>query len=227
MTTLSLPIALQGPMMTFCSASHEREKPSETLPTKSTVMGLIAAALGRSRSDDLSDLRRLRLAVRVDAPGVMNTHYQTASEVMRANRTVNPNRQVMHRGYLCGAAFMCAVQGEGELIRQIEQALQNPKWPLYLGTRVCLPTRPPYVQPASEHSLDELLSSLPLLQGTESEVLCLIEDERGELTVRDDVPLQGFDTPQGKHRYRRRLRIRRVRVSDQGPQPTSPNVENT
>src|SRR5699024_9602305 len=50
----------------------------QTHPTKTGVIGLVANALGRSRTDDVSDLTGLLYAVRVDREGTLERDYQTA-----------------------------------------------------------------------------------------------------------------------------------------------------
>ncbi|MFE1988817.1 CRISPR-associated protein Cas5 [Streptomyces mirabilis] len=49
-------------------------------PTKSGILGLFAAADGRSREASLSDLLGLRLGVRVDQPGTLLREYHTVSD---------------------------------------------------------------------------------------------------------------------------------------------------
>jgi hypothetical protein len=51
----------------------------EPEPTKSGVVGLLAAARGLARTDPLSELTDLRLGVRVDVPGVPLRDYHTVS----------------------------------------------------------------------------------------------------------------------------------------------------
>ena len=46
-------------------------------PSKSGVIGLLSAALGRPRNSDLSDLASLRMGVRVDRPGTVQSDYHT------------------------------------------------------------------------------------------------------------------------------------------------------
>ena len=47
---------------------------------------------------------------------------------------------VTYRYYLSDAVFLVGLEGNLELLRQIEYALNNPVFPLYLGRRSC----PPY-----------------------------------------------------------------------------------
>ena len=46
-------------------------------PTKSGVIGLLAAALGRSRADSIDDLCQLRFGVRVDQEGQLLRDFHT------------------------------------------------------------------------------------------------------------------------------------------------------
>jgi len=53
-------------------------------PSKSGVVGLLCAALGRPRAADGSDLAALRMGVRVDREGVLKVDYQTAGSYHRS-----------------------------------------------------------------------------------------------------------------------------------------------
>lgn len=71
-------IRLSGPLQSYGASSHWTERETSPRPTKSAVAGLIANAMGRDWSDDLSDLRSMTYAVRADRPGQPLTDYQTA-----------------------------------------------------------------------------------------------------------------------------------------------------
>jgi CRISPR system Cascade subunit CasD len=46
--------------------------------------------------------------------------------------------------YLCDAAFLVALQGPPDLVARLAKAVQSPHWPIYLGRKSCVPTRPPF-----------------------------------------------------------------------------------
>ncbi|WEH31948.1 type I-E CRISPR-associated protein Cas5/CasD [Streptomyces sp. AM 4-1-1] len=71
-------IRLSGPLQSYGASSHWTERETGPRPTKSAVAGLIANALGRHWSADLSDLRAMTFAVRADRPGHLLTDDQTA-----------------------------------------------------------------------------------------------------------------------------------------------------
>ena len=53
-----------------------------------------------------------------------------------------PGAMLTRREYLCDASFLVALQGEPDLIAELEAAVQAPKWTLYLGRKCCPPSRP-------------------------------------------------------------------------------------
>jgi CRISPR system Cascade subunit CasD len=106
-------------------------------PTKSGVVGLLAAALGYRRTDDLEQLAGLGFGVRVDQPGVIIRDFQTAKSL--DGKRVMP---LSYRFYLSDAVFLAAVQGDDEWIETLAEALRRPVFPLYLGRRSCPPAEP-------------------------------------------------------------------------------------
>src|SRR5262249_43968923 len=74
----TLLMRLQGPMQAWGTQSRFTQRDTGREPSKSGVLGLLAAALGRRREDDVSDLAALRMGVRVDREGIPRSDYQTA-----------------------------------------------------------------------------------------------------------------------------------------------------
>lgn len=139
--TSTLLLLLKGPMQSWGDASRYRDRATGAHPTKSGVLGLIAAADGRRRSDDIEDLARLRFAVRVDQPGSLLRDYQTAEDWQRGGGT-----SLVSRYYLSDAVFLAAVETEDRsLLESIAEKLRSPRFPLYLGRRSC-PASPDLVQ---------------------------------------------------------------------------------
>lgn len=150
MSTLLLRLA--GPLQSWGSDSRFEVRRTGREPTKSGVIGLLAAALGRSRSDSLQDLCGLRFGVRVDQEGRLLRDFHTA----RGKTTY-----VTSRYYLCDAVFLVGLETEDEaLLKQLEQALHSPVYPLFLGRRSCPPTLP-LVMGIRKESLVEALKNEP------------------------------------------------------------------
>ncbi len=134
MSTLLLRLA--APMQAWGSDSRFEVRRTGREPTKSGVIGLLAAALGRSRADSVEDLCQLRFGVRVDQEGKLLRDFHTAHQ---GEKTA----YVTERYYLCDAVFLVGLESENrELLQALEQALQTPVFSLFLGRRSCPPTLP-------------------------------------------------------------------------------------
>lgn len=130
MSTLLLRFA--APMQSWGLDKFER-RGTERLPTKSAVIGIIAAALGRRRNESIDDLMCLRFAVRVDSEGIIMCDFQTAKEEEKANPHISD------RYYLADAMFLVGLEGNESLLVSIDRALRNQVFPLFLGRRSCPP----------------------------------------------------------------------------------------
>jgi CRISPR system Cascade subunit CasD len=113
------------------------------------VVGLLAAALGRPRNADISDLMQFQMAVRIDRGGALRRDFQTAGGgklpdgrdygVAKAN-SGKPATVTSSRYYLADADFRVALGSDNvALLRSISVALVDPAWPLYLGRKAFVP----------------------------------------------------------------------------------------
>ncbi|WP_375001936.1 type I-E CRISPR-associated protein Cas5/CasD [Aeromicrobium sp. CTD01-1L150] len=135
MTVLLLKLA--GPLQAWGSSSRFARRDTDEQPTRSGVLGLLAAAQGRRRTDSLEDLLHLRFGVRVDQPGQLMSDYQTA----RARGA--KHSMLTWRYYLSDALFVAAVESpDAGLLQTLDAALRQPRFPLYLGRRSCPPAGP-------------------------------------------------------------------------------------
>lgn len=69
-TPHTLLARLAGPLQSWGTRGRFTHRDTQDHPTKSGFIGMLAAALGRERDADISDLSALRFAVRADRPGV-------------------------------------------------------------------------------------------------------------------------------------------------------------
>lgn len=135
MSTLLLRLA--GPMQSWGDASRFTSRRTRSEPTKSGVLGLLAAAEGRRRADPVEDLAALRFGVRSDQPGELMRDFHTAHHPLTGR-----SMPLSVRYYLSDAVFVAGVQGDPGLIEALADALRSPAFPLYLGRRACVPSRP-------------------------------------------------------------------------------------
>lgn len=131
-----LLLRLAGPLQAWGDASRFARRHTRPEPTKSGIVGLLAAADGRRRTDPIEDLAHLTFGVRVDQPGRLVRDFQTARSLDGA-RTM----PLSYRYYLADAVFVAGVEGDPELIAGLDDALRAPVFPLYLGRRSCPPAR--------------------------------------------------------------------------------------
>jgi CRISPR system Cascade subunit CasD len=201
MATLLMPLC--GPLQSWGVDARFGQRQTLREPSKSGVIGLICAALGRDRHDAIDDLADLRFGTRVDRGGTLLRDYHTVLDVIAAgNKTTGT--VLSDRWYLADAAFLAGLEGDSALLAKIRHALADPVWPLFLGRKSC----PPACSLAPDWGLstDDLRTALtraPALEGADLETpfRLVIEDPQGDQS-RPDQPAGPF--------ARRRFVMRRV-----------------
>lgn len=201
----SLVLRLSGPMQAWGTQSRFRNRDSGLEPSKSGVLGLICAAMGIPRTDDiaLKSLAKLTMGVRVDREGRLMRDFQTAGGgdwpgidqygVIKADGSV-PDTVVSERFYLANAVFLVALSGPRELLERLENALQNPFWPLFLGRKAFPPSEPVYLKNGlREEDLESVLRMFPLISKNDNDnsrwLRLVLECEPGKGQPCMDQPL--------------------------------------
>lgn len=225
-----LVLRLAGPLQSWGSASQFNRRATAAEPTKSGIVGLLAAAQGRRRSDPIEDLVGLRLAVRTDRGGSLLRDYHTVSDYRNQplpsartgpqgrQRPTSPakNTAVTQRFYLQDAVFVAALAGPTPLLEALAEALTRPQFPLALGRRSCPPTQPLLLRPPPPGGvlwpgpLDIVLTTVPWQAApprnptaTAPTLPVTLDDPNGS-DLRPDTPT-GFD------HHTRAFTTRRVR----------------
>ena len=159
----SLVLRLAAPLQSWGGQSQFNRRDTRPEPTKSGIIGLLAAAQGRRRTDSIEDLVGLRLGVRVDQPGTILRDYHTVSDhrhrpllsaqvnAKGAQKPTAPGKltHVTQRFYLQDAVFIAAISGPHALLLALAEAVRRPEFPLALGRRCCPPTQPILLTPES------------------------------------------------------------------------------
>jgi len=195
----TLLLRLAGPMQSWGTTSRFDERDTQLEPSKSGVLGLVCAALGRDRSEAIDDLAALRMGVRVDREGILMRDYQTATGVMIATGKADLHRTVVSpRYYLADAAFLVGLEGANrDLLESIQRALRAPAWPLSLGRKSFPPSQPVWLADGLQESeLETALLQAPAIAEPQREhasygVRLMIE-HASEGAVRLDQPLAPF-----------------------------------
>ncbi len=138
-----LLVRLVGPMQSWGTQSRFSVRDTGLEPSKSGVVGLLSAALGRPRATPVDDLARLRMGVRVDHEGRIAKDFHTTSDVLKAGGKGLFKTVVSSRFYLADAAFLVGLEGNDlDLLRRLDRALANPVWSLFLGRKAFPPSLP-------------------------------------------------------------------------------------
>lgn len=203
----TLVLRLGGPLQSWGDRSMFNRRDTRPEPTKSGVLGLLAAAAGRSREEPPGDLLGLSLGVRVDQPGSLLRDYHTVSDyrgrplpqagvsAKGLQRPTSPVKMthVSQRFYLQDAVFLAALQGPADLIEALAHAVGHPAFPLALGRRSCVPSQP-LLLGVREAPLEKVLRSEPW-QATETARAAYIRRWGRSATVDLSVTL---DDPDGE-----------------------------
>lgn len=227
----TLLLKMSGPLQSWGTQSRFRRRDAGHEPSKSGVIGMVAAALGRSRNEPVDDLVSLKFAVRTDASGTLIRDYQTAK-----NWAKNPKGDVSlsTRMYLSDAVFVVALEGEREQLETIESALNKPVYPLYLGRRAC-PAGYDLVLGIREESAEEALRSLEWQMPEHRrlnlpiQVLLRIQrdalpGERGDLV--EDIPVS-FSPEHRQYTSREVVSVEPVRVDNEQSQASQFSAEES
>ncbi|GFP20196.1 CRISPR system Cascade subunit CasD [Candidatus Hakubella thermalkaliphila] len=141
----TLLLRLEGPMQSWGYRSRFDYRDTSLEPTRSGVIGLICAAMGIARGEDISCFNVIRMGVRVDKDGRLERDYHTALKVIKADAS-NTGTVVSFRDYLADASFTVGLQSSyRELLDKIAKALSSPTWMLFLGRKAFPLTVPPVV----------------------------------------------------------------------------------
>lgn len=201
MPTLFLRLA--GPMQSWGTTSRFDQRDTGKEPSKSGVMGLLAAALGIDRevwNDELKSLVALTMGVRHDRPGMLKRDYQTAQNIISADRSKVHETAVTTREYLADAVFLVGLEGaDRSLLERVHAALRNPVWPLALGRKSYVPSEPIWLDDAIvDAPLPEALAATPWIatprpwESTPERLLISMESQDGSGALRMDQPLSSF-----------------------------------
>lgn len=173
-----LALRLVGPMQAWGFESQYNRRNTGRFPTKSALAGLICAALGASRGSKeekkvLEAVRSTRLLVvavprrpagRTDVLSPRRIlDYHTVQNTVTAEGK-SKDTHLTYRQYLNDAGFGAVLCGERSFLTEVVQALDNPKWGIWLGRKACIPAEPVLADlfDSEQEALDKLLDGRPL-----------------------------------------------------------------
>lgn len=207
MPTPILILRLEGVLQSWGERARWDFRDSNTMPTKSGVIGLLACAMGLPRgSGRIVGLSgEITMGVRADKNGIMLEDFHTVTGERNFLFSAEGKKRVggatilTPRQYLQDACFTVALLAQRQTLEECVSALNNPVWPVFLGRKSCVPSRPVLEKLTEEFSsVIEALSRYPVREkpnkkaheDTRKKVyLCEIEDTNGTILKRDEIAI--------------------------------------
>jgi CRISPR system Cascade subunit CasD len=171
----TLFLRFEAPLQSWGERAQWSERDTAPEPTKSGIVGLLACALGWADDERIVALSRaIRVGVRCDhiAQPTTLTDFHTvgggytepqlltgAGKPKRSNG--RPHTEPTKRYYLMDACFLVAAQSTTAHIDKLAEAVQSPVWPVFLGRKSCVPTRPVYDGVGDHATLEDALRDHP------------------------------------------------------------------
>ncbi len=192
MSTLLMRIS--APMQSWGTQSHFSHRDTGREPSKSGIVGLLCAALGRPRHESIADLRALKMGLRIDRPGSISRDFHTAGidGYYKVSGSIERKNAILsERYYLSDAKFLVGLEGEAALLKRLQAALQQPRWFLFFGRKAFLPAERVWLHDGLQDAgLFEALAKYryPGMNESSARLQLLIEDDSGP-EVRNDQPI--------------------------------------
>lgn len=181
-----LILRLDAPIISFGAPIIDRHGKVQSYPALSMIAGMLGNALGYDHGDfdKLESLQtRLRYASRQDRAGQEIRDYQTvdlSQEFMldqnawttqgwldkRKGGSSSKGTHIRLRDYRADSVHTVVItldpSDEKPTIEELQQALQFPERPLFIGRKTCLPAHPLFLKQMECDSLTEALQKAPL-----------------------------------------------------------------
>lgn len=160
-----IALLLDGPMQSWGFASRFTRRTTALHPTKSGVVGLLAAAMGVDKHgpDEAAQIGKLaalgcttitlpKKRGERELPMLRLSDYHTIGggydkdvdwmKKPRAASGATLETVLSERHYLLDARFGVLLEGERDWLEQIADKLRNPTWGVWLGRKCCIPASP-------------------------------------------------------------------------------------
>jgi CRISPR system Cascade subunit CasD len=190
----TLLLRMRSPMMSWGDHSQFTIRDTRREPTKSAVIGLLCAALGRPRWESVQDLAALKMGVRVNREGVVQCDYHTVMDSIKSSGAKG-DTVISQRYYVADADYLVGLEGgDRVLLAALDRALGLPVWQLYFGRKSFMPSCPVQVRDGVKE--EDLMAALqafpyqsPIRRSSKSSRLRYVVEVGESLDVRRDVPI--------------------------------------
>lgn len=159
-------------------------------PTRSAIVGLLAAALGITRKEqqviyELSE--QIMTAVQVNQAGEKMMDYHTVQNFRSPDGKIQKGTKPTYREYWCDSEHTFAISADAMLISKLEAAVKAPKFTLFQGRKCC-----PLTRPLFERIIDESNPAIALKKlANKGQIFSDVEGENqvARIQVRDKLTL--------------------------------------
>ncbi len=183
----TLLLRMRAPMMSWGDHSRFTIRDTRREPTKSAVIGLLCAALGRPRWEPVDDLAMLKMGVRVNQDGLVQCDYHTVMDSIKSSGSKG-DTVISQRYYVADADYLIGLEwGDLALLEALDTSLQCPTWQLYFGRKSFVPSCPIQVGIVDE-PLIEALKHCQIHRKLSKKLRYVLEVPES-LDVRQDVPI--------------------------------------
>ena len=155
-----LALYLRAPLQSWGAASKFGDRGTIDVPTRSGLLGLIAAACGIDKNDEARDREwlaraaKLKMTVVAFRRGDRMTDYHTVGarydkddpwerRMIPVTAEGKPRgTDLTNRDYLADSIFGAVLAGDDALVGEMSEGLADPVWGVWLGRKSCVPTEP-------------------------------------------------------------------------------------
>lgn len=221
---------LEAPLQSWGHDSKFGRRDSLDFPTKSGVLGLLCCALGAGgkQTEWLARWANRDMQVRAYVPAdkhgkplprqpLMRDFHMVGSgyddqdpwqnllipKTNEGKKAVGGGTKMTYRYYLQDMAFAVTLQGPQLELAELEAALQNPVWDLFLGRKSCVPTE--FIAQGVHRDVERAMQYAGQLADAKQRLAAfsvLQGEHDGEVLTLNDVPLQF-----GEHKLYRDRRV--------------------
>lgn len=179
----TLAFLIDSPLQSWGASSKFQRRETESWPTKSALVGLLAAALGIDKhapdeADNLAPLAALRFSVLRWLKPTPVTRLADFHTIGGGYDKTNPAEKlqipckagdgspfgtvITRRSYLTDARFIALFQGDRAILDRIAAALLDPVWGVWFGRKTCIPAMPltPVVAASPREAFADLMQRL-------------------------------------------------------------------
>ncbi|MEM7180304.1 MAG: type I-E CRISPR-associated protein Cas5/CasD [Spirochaetota bacterium] len=164
-----LVFRMYGPLASWGSVAVGEVRPSFSHPSKSAILGLVAAAMGYRRDEEEKHLelaKSFQFAVKVWNRGVLLRDYHTVQVPPQGKQPFATRKEQLRtkldlktilssRDYYQDALYDVCLTNLSDTVslEEIATSLQQPKFPLYLGRKSCVLAAPLFPESIAAETL--------------------------------------------------------------------------